>query len=52
MKVGDVVTDVDGWLGIVVDYHAMGKHIVMVLWSDGLFEHCDVSFLELISEAG
>ncbi len=52
MKVGDVVADVDGWLGIVVDYHIMGKHMAMVLWFDGLLEHCDIRFLKVISETG
>lgn len=53
MKIGDVVTDVDGWFGIVVqsfDNHTMRKHMIMVLWSDGVFEHCDRRFLKVISE--
>ena len=55
MKVGDVVTDVDGWLGIVVrrfDNHTMRRNMVLVMWSDGLVEHCDVGFLKVISACG
>ena len=52
MKLGDVVTDVNGELGIVIqlfDNHTMRKNMVMVMWNDGLVEHCDIRFLKVIS---
>ena len=55
VKVGDVVADVHGEFGMVMqlfDNHTMRKNMVMVLWYDGLLEHCDISFLKVISETG
>ena len=56
MKVGDVVADIDGWFGIVIDYRDVSVAslyaMAMVLWSDGVLEHCDIRFLKVISETG